>query len=69
IGEGATCQSCAHCPWMGMNSLHNLLQLLERGDNEIEIDPAIRERAVLPIQRMLDFAREQGIGMKDKGNA
>ncbi|MEJ1388125.1 MAG: quinolinate synthase NadA, partial [Candidatus Sedimenticola sp. (ex Thyasira tokunagai)] len=24
-GEGATCQSCAHCPWMGMNSLQNLL--------------------------------------------
>jgi quinolinate synthase len=25
-GEGATCQSCARCPWMGMNSLQNLLK-------------------------------------------
>ncbi|MEN8168191.1 MAG: quinolinate synthase NadA [Pseudomonadota bacterium] len=68
-GEGATCVSCAHCPWMGMNSLQNLSQVLESGGNEILIDPAIRERAVIPIRRMLDFAREQGIGMKGKGNA
>jgi quinolinate synthase len=68
-GEGATCVSCAHCPWMGMNSLQNLLQALDNGDNEILIDPAIGERAVMPIRRMLDFAAEQGIGMKDKGNA
>lgn len=60
-GEGATCESCAHCPWMAMNALQNLEQLLLRGDNEIHIDPAIRVRAVLPIQRMLDFAARQGI--------
>ena len=23
-GEGATCTSCAHCPWMAMNGLRNL---------------------------------------------
>ncbi len=68
-GEGATCVSCAHCPWMGMNALLNLQKVLEQGGNEIEIDPAIRERAVLPIQRMLEFAARQGIGMKGKGNA
>jgi quinolinate synthase len=55
-GEGATCQSCAHCPWMGMNALQNLEEVLVSGDNEIVIDPAVRERAVVPIQRMLDFA-------------
>ena len=42
---------------MGMNSLINLAQVLESGSNEILIDPAIRERAVRPIQRMLDFAK------------
>ncbi|MBK1719933.1 quinolinate synthase NadA [Thiocystis violacea] len=61
-GEGATCESCAHCPWMAMNALQNLERVLVTGDQEIHIDPAIRERAVVPIQRMLDFAREQGIG-------
>ncbi len=68
-GEGATCHSCAHCPWMGMNSLHNLLELLKRLDNEIHIDPTISEQALIPIQRMLDFASEQAIGMKERGNA
>jgi quinolinate synthase len=28
-GKGATCQSCAHCPWMAMNGLHNLIDTLE----------------------------------------
>jgi quinolinate synthase len=61
-GEGATCESCAHCPWMAMNALQNLEQVLIRGDQEIHIAEAVRERAVLPIQRMLAFAREHGIG-------
>ncbi|MBW9256062.1 MAG: quinolinate synthase NadA [Candidatus Thiodiazotropha sp. (ex. Lucinisca nassula)] len=68
-GEGATCVSCAHCPWMGMNALQNLNQVLESGANQIEIDAGIREQAVIPIQRMLDFAAQQGIGMRDKGYA
>jgi len=68
-GEGATCQSCAHCPWMAMNSLQNLEQVLLSGGNQIEIEPAVRERAVAPIRRMLDFAREHGIGMQKRGDA
>ena len=61
-GEGATCESCAHCPWMAMNALQNLAAVLERGDQEIQIEESIRQRAVVPIQRMLEFARERGIG-------
>lgn len=67
-GEGATCESCAHCPWMGMNALQNLERVLERGDNEILIDEAIREKAEVPIRRMLDFAREHGIGARPSGD-
>ncbi|AKH20451.1 quinolinate synthase NadA [Sedimenticola thiotaurini] len=58
-GEGATCESCAHCPWMGMNALQNLAEVLENQNNEILIDPDIREQAVKPIQRMLDFAQNR----------
>jgi len=58
-GAGATCESCAHCPWMAMNALQNLEQVLLTGDQEIQIDPAIRERALIPIRRMLDFARQR----------
>jgi quinolinate synthase len=55
-GNSATCKSCAHCPWMAMNGLTNLAAVLERGHNEIFVDPAIAARARLPIDRMLDFA-------------
>ena len=57
VGEGATCQSCAHCPWMGMNSLHNLLEVLETGKNEIHVSPEIAAKAQISIRRMLDFAK------------
>ena len=66
-GTGATCRSCAHCPWMAMNALDNLADSLEFGRNEIFVDPALGERAMLPLKRMLDFAaaRKQSV----KGNA
>jgi quinolinate synthase len=55
-GEGATCQSCAHCPWMAMNSLQALSQTLETGENEIFVPEEIRIKALKSTQRMLDFA-------------
>jgi quinolinate synthase len=54
-GSGAICRSCAHCPWMGMNALENLESSLLKGDNEILIDEEIRQRAMVPLQRMVDF--------------
>ena len=54
-GEGATCKSCAHCPWMAMNGLHNLEAVLESGENEIFLDEEIRRRAYRSTHRMLDF--------------
>ncbi len=55
-GNSATCKSCAHCPWMAMNGLQNLAEVLESGANEIFVDPAIGKQAVRSIDRMLDFA-------------
>jgi quinolinate synthase len=55
-GSGATCKSCAQCPWMAMNGLASLAKVLEDGSNEIHVDADIARRAVLPIDRMLDFA-------------
>ncbi len=59
VGKGATCVSCAHCPWMAMNGLRNLAQVLETGANEILINEAIRERAAVPIRRLLEFAKQR----------
>lgn len=56
-GNGATCRSCAHCPWMAMNELENLAQVLETGEQEVFVDSALIPKALVPLQRMLDFAQ------------
>jgi quinolinate synthase len=58
-GNGATCRSCAHCPWMAMNELQSLVHTLETGMNEIHVDEAVRVKALRSTQRMLDFAVQQ----------
>ncbi len=55
-GNGATCRSCANCPWMAMNELELMAQIFERDDNEIFVDPALGERAMRPLTRMLQFS-------------
>lgn len=54
-GVGATCESCAHCPWMAMNSLRNLATSLENMENEIELDEAVRKKALRSVERMVRF--------------
>ncbi|MBC7215813.1 MAG: quinolinate synthase NadA [Burkholderiaceae bacterium] len=54
-GRSATCKSCAHCPWMAMNSLAGVAQVLETGANAVHVDPALIPRARVPIDRMLAF--------------
>jgi quinolinate synthase len=68
-GEGATCRSCAHCPWMAMNGLKAIAEGLEQGGvaHEIQVDAALREGALVPLNRMLDFAAE--LRRSIKGNA
>jgi quinolinate synthase len=65
-GNGATCKSCAHCPWMAMNELDRLALTLEsalRGGTaqEIHVDRALAQRAKQPIDRMLAFAAARKI--------
>lgn len=55
-GSGATCRSCANCPWMAMNALDNLAAVLESGSNQVEVDPELGVQAMKPLMRMLDFA-------------
>jgi quinolinate synthase len=57
-GEGATCRTCAHCPWMAMNGLKAIADGLEHGgsQHEIHVDAALREGALISLNRMLTFA-------------
>ena len=69
-GSGATCKSCAQCPWMKMNDLQRLAKVLDTGENEILIDEAVRVKAARSLKRMVDFANEHiRPGMKVTGNA
>jgi quinolinate synthase len=43
---------------MGMNSLQNLKETLETGNNEIHVSAGLAEKARIPIRRMLDFAAQ-----------
>ena len=67
-GVGATCTSCAHCPWMAMNGLHNLLSVLETGENEIHVDEAVRVQALRSTQRMVEFAKKLNTGVIGEGD-
>jgi quinolinate synthase len=58
-GSGATCRSCANCPWMAMSSLELMATAFERADTEILVDPDLARRAMIPLQRMLDFRVRQ----------
>ncbi|MCJ8167992.1 quinolinate synthase NadA [Atopomonas sediminilitoris] len=66
-GSGATCRSCAHCPWMAMNTLERTLSCLREGSNEIHVDSALIPEAVRPLKRMLDFT--QANQLRRQGNA
>jgi len=56
-GNGATCRSCAHCPWMAMNGLVAIAEALEHGGaaHEIHVDPELAKRALMPLDRMLSY--------------
>jgi quinolinate synthase len=63
-GHGATCRSCANCPWMAMNHLKNMRDSLEQGNNEILVDAELGRRAMISLQRMLDFREQQLAGQR-----
>ena len=68
-GRGATCKSCAHCPWMAMNTLASLEAVLTTGGPEIHIEESIRQRALEPVLRMLKFAAAEKTEVLGLGNA
>ncbi|MCO7187111.1 MULTISPECIES: quinolinate synthase NadA [unclassified Pseudoalteromonas] len=56
-GEGATCKSCAHCPWMAMNGLKAIEEaLIDPSGKEVFVDMELREGALRSLNRMLDFS-------------
>jgi quinolinate synthase len=57
-GDSATCKSCAHCPWMAMNSLTDILHCLEHQSGEVFVEEPTRQEALDCIERMLTFTKD-----------
>lgn len=59
-GVGATCRTCAHCPWMAMNGFVAIYTALAQGGktHEILLDESIRQKALIPLNRMMDFSQQ-----------
>ncbi len=54
--EDNTC-ACSECHFMKMNTLQKLYDCMLNESPQIEVDPAIIERALLPIERMLELSK------------
>ncbi len=54
-GNGATCNSCSMCPWMGMNSIMNLYDAVKNKTHEISLDKKIMKEARISLDRMVNF--------------
>lgn len=65
-GNDASCRSCASCPWMGMNSLQSMYESLRDGSNRIQVDRELAAKAMVPLQRMLDFSQQRQLAVKGK---
>ena len=48
--------ACNECNYMRLNTLQKLYDCLKNESPEITVDPAVAERAVKPIQRMLEIS-------------
>jgi quinolinate synthase len=58
-GKGATCKSCARCPWMKQNTLVNLYDSLAQETNEIFVDEQVRIAALGSLDKMLEFTHRK----------
>lgn len=51
--------ACSECPYMKLNSLEKLYNCLKYELPEVTVDDRIKERALLPITRMLEISKKK----------
>ena len=54
-GSGSSCKSCAHCPWMALNSLTNLDECVRTLANEINLNSDLIQQVKIPLDKMISF--------------
>lgn len=55
--EDSTC-ACNECNFMRLNTLEKLYNTLKYEWPEVQVEKAVAEKAILPIQRMLDISKK-----------
>ena len=58
--EDSTC-ACYECNFMRLNTLEKLYNTLKYEWPEVQVEKAVAEKAILPIQRMLDISKKLGL--------
>lgn len=58
--EDSTC-ACNECNFMRLNTLEKLYNTLKYEWPEVQVEKAVAEKAILPIQRMLDISKKLGL--------
>lgn len=58
--EDSTC-ACNECNFMRLNTLEKLYNTLKYEWPEVQVEKAVVEKAILPIQRMLDISKKLGL--------
>lgn len=58
--DDSTC-ACNECHFMRLNTLEKIYDCLKNESPEITVDPEICEKAVLPINRMLEISKNLGL--------
>ena len=58
--EDGTC-SCNECSYMKLNTLQKLYNTLKYELPEVSVDKAIADKAIVPIERMLEISKQLGL--------
>ncbi len=58
--EDSTC-ACNECNFMRLNTLEKLYNTLKDEWPEVEVEPSVAEKAIVPIQRMLEISAKLGL--------
>ena len=57
-GAGGTCQSCAHCPWMALNTLKSIAEALAPAKqrlHEVNLNSSLMDKARVSLTRLMEF--------------
>ena len=58
--EDSTC-ACNNCSFMRLNTLDKVYEVLKNESPEVEVSDELREKAVKPIQKMLEISAKLGL--------